>query len=153
MNLHGAPFILLVDNGSTRRCRDRRIRACWRHEQLTMNMALATATYHSYCTNGVTETSEGHGPTGADEAYLSVRTIVARGPAGSCAISITTVVAVANKMKVTKQSTRALTVSSGMPRRLRGGNGASAPQAVRSIPSDNETPAGTIHRRVPIPPS
>ena len=30
MNLHGAPFILLVDNGSRRR--DRRLRTFWRHE-------------------------------------------------------------------------------------------------------------------------
>ena len=73
----------------------------------------------------------GQGPTGVDEAYFPERTIVTRGPAGSCTISITVVVAVANKMKVTRQSTRALTVSSGMSRRKRGGNGASAPQAVR----------------------
>ena len=117
-----------------------------------MNRALPTATHHSYYTNGVTEASVGHGPTGADEGYLSERTIVTRGPASSCAISITAIVAVANKMKVTKQSTRALTVSSRMPRRPRGCNGASAPQAVRSFPSDNETPAGTIYRRIPTCP-
>ena len=35
--------------------------------------------------------------TGADEAYLSERTILTRGPAGSCAISITGDVAVAKK--------------------------------------------------------
>ena len=151
--LHGAPFILLVDNGSARRRRDRRLRTSWRHKQMTMNMALATATHHSYHTNGATEKTVGHGPTGADETYLSVRTIVTRGPAGSCAISITAVVAVAIKMIDTRQSTRALTVSSGMPRRTRGGNGASALQVVGPFPSGNVTQAGTIRRRVPILPS
>ena len=82
VNLHGAPFKLLVDNVSARRRRDRRIVACWRHEQMTMNMALETAMHHSYNTNGVTEKTVGHGPTGADEAHLPVRTIVTRGPAG-----------------------------------------------------------------------
>ena len=64
-----------------------------------------------------------------------------RGLAGSCAISIEAVVAVAKKMKVNKQSTRALTVSFGMSRRARGGNGASVPQAVGSFPSENVTQA------------
>ena len=82
------------------------------------------------------------GPTGADEAYLPERIGVTHGPAGSCAISITAIVVVASKMKVTRQSTRTLTVSSEKPRRPRGGNGASAPQTVRSFPSDNETRQG-----------
>ena len=38
------------------------------------------------------------------------------------------------KMVVTRQSTRALTVSSGMSRRTYGGNGASAPQFVGGLP-------------------
>ena len=87
----------------------------------------------AYHTNGVKEKTVVHGSTGADEVHLPERTIVTRGPAGSCTISITAVVAVANEMKVTRQSTRALTVSSRMSRRTRGGNDASAPQAVRSF--------------------
>ena len=94
-----------------------------------------------------------HGSTGADEAYLPERTIVTRGPAGSCTISVTAVVAVANEMKVTRRSTRALTVSSRMSRRTRGGNGASAPQAVRSVLLKNGTLAGTTYKRVPILPN
>ena len=49
----------------------------------------------SYYTNGETEKS-GFGPTGADGPYLPERNIVTRGPAGSCTISITVDVAVAN---------------------------------------------------------
>ena len=92
-----------------------------------------TATHHLYYTNGVKEKTVVNGSSGADETYLPERTMVTRGPAGSCAISITAVVAVANKMKVTRQSTRTLTVSSRMSRKTHGGNGASAPQAVRSF--------------------
>ena len=66
---------------------------------LTIKMTFMSATHHYM--NGVTETSVGHGPTGVDEAYLSERTIVTRGPAGSCVISITAVVAVVKKMTVT----------------------------------------------------
>ena len=76
----------------------------------------------------------GHGPTGVDEAYFPERTIVTRGPAGSCTVSITAIVAVTNKIMIPRQSTRALTVSSGMSRTTRGGNGASMPQAVTSLP-------------------
>ena len=75
----------------------------------------------------------GHGPIGADEAYLPVRGNVTRGLADSCAKPITVVVVTAKKMVNTKQSTRTLTVSSGMSRRARGGNGASALQVVRSF--------------------
>ena len=145
---HGAPVKLLIENGSARRRRDRRQRTFKRHEHLTMKVTFMSATYHVYYMNGVTETTVGHGPTGADEAYLYERTIVTR---GLFDINKATV-AVENKMTVTRQSTRALTVSSRMPRRPRDGNGDSAPQAVRSIPSDNETPAGTIYRKVPIHP-
>ena len=74
MNLHGAPFILLVDNGSHRR--DRRLRTFWRHEHLSMKMAFMTATHHLYYTNGVKEKTVGHGPVGADEAYVPERAIV-----------------------------------------------------------------------------
>ena len=70
------------------------------------------------------ETSVGHGPTGADEAYLPVRASVTRGPADSSATPITVVVVTAKKMIITRQSTRALTVSSGMSRGTSGGNGA-----------------------------
>ena len=80
MNLHGAPFILLVNNRSAKRRRDRRLRTFWRHEHLSMKMALMTATHCSYYTNGVTEEIVGHGHIGADEAYLPERTIVTRGP-------------------------------------------------------------------------
>ena len=48
MNLHGALFKLLVDSGSAKRRHDRRLRTFWRHENLSMKMALATATHHSY---------------------------------------------------------------------------------------------------------
>ena len=47
---------------------------------------------------------------------------------------MTAVVAVASKMIITRQSTRALTVSSGMSREKRGGNGASALQFIRFLP-------------------
>ena len=43
------------------------------------------------------EKTVGQEPTGARKAYLSESTIVTRGPAGSCVISITSVVAVAKK--------------------------------------------------------
>ena len=49
-----------------------------------------------------------------------LRNIVTRGPAGFCAKLITAAVSVANKMKNIKQSTRALTVPSRMPRRTGG---------------------------------
>ena len=38
----------------------------------------ATVTHHSDYTNGVTETSVGHGPTGSNEVYLPVRANVTR---------------------------------------------------------------------------
>ena len=100
-----------------------------------------TATHHSAFTKSVTETSVGHGPTGAVEAYLPVRANVTRGPADSCATPITIVVVTAKKMITTRQSTRALTVTSGMSREIRSGNGASAlhgasvPPLVVSFPS------------------
>ena len=53
--------------------------------------------------NGVSGTSVGQGLTGADEAYFPARTIVARGPASFCVISITAVVAVTNKMNATER--------------------------------------------------
>ena len=56
-----------------------------------------------------------------------------RVPANSYIKSITIIFTATNKMKVTMQSAMALIVSSGMSRRTRGGNGASAPQAVRSF--------------------
>ena len=64
----------------------------------------------------------GHGLTGAGEDYLLERTIV------------TLVHHQHNKMMITRQSTRALTVSSRMSRRTCGGSGASMPQAVKSLP-------------------
>ena len=79
-----------------------------------MKMALVTAAHHSAYTNGVTETSVEHGPTGADETYSPVRASVTRGPADSHATPITVVVVTAMKMIVTRQSTRALTVSPRM---------------------------------------
>ena len=72
--------------------------------------------------NEVSWGSVGHGPTGADEACLPVSASVTRGPADSCAISMTIVVAAAKKMIITRQSTRALTVSSGMSRGMSGGS-------------------------------
>ena len=74
----------------------------------------------------------GHVHVGTDEAYFPERSIVTRGPAGSGAISITAVVAEAKNM-VIKQSMRAVTVSFGMSRRTRGGDGASGLQAVKSF--------------------
>ena len=53
--------------------------------------------------------------------------------AGFCIRPITAIAAAANRMKGTRRSTWALTVSSGMSRRTRGGNGASARQAVKSF--------------------
>ena len=70
MKLHGAPFILLVDAGSAKR----------QHEHLSMKMAVATTTHHTYNTNGVTEEIVGHGHIDADEGYLPERNIVTRGP-------------------------------------------------------------------------
>ena len=64
----------------------------------------------------------GHGPTGADEAYLPVRASVTRRPADSCATPITVVVVTAKKMVITRQSKRALTVSSGMSQGTSGGS-------------------------------
>ena len=55
-----------------------------------------------------------HGLTGVDEAYLLVRASVTRTPADAYAIQITVVVVAAGRMVNTRQSTRALTVSSGM---------------------------------------
>ena len=70
------------------------------------------------------ETSVGHGPTGVDEAYLPVRASVARRPADAYATPTTVVVVTAKKMAITKQSTRALTVSFEMSRGTSRGNGA-----------------------------
>ena len=67
-----------------------------------------------------------------------VRVCVTRGPGGSCATPITAIVVTAKKMIVTKQTTRALTVSSGMSRGTSGGNGASVPQVVETFPSGVE---------------
>ena len=47
VNLQAAPFMELVDNGSAGRRRDRRLRDCWRHEQVTAKMVLATARHRS----------------------------------------------------------------------------------------------------------
>ena len=44
--MHGAPFILLVDDRSARRRRDRRLSSCWSHEHLSVKMASMTATHH-----------------------------------------------------------------------------------------------------------
>ena len=74
----------------------------------------------------------GHGPTSADESYLPFRANVTRRHADSYAAPPTAVVVTAKKSVITKQSTRALTVSSGMSRRTRGGNGV-PPQIVRSF--------------------
>ena len=52
---------------------------------------------HSAYTNGVTETSVGHGPTDADDAFLPVRANVTCGPAASYATPITVVVVTAKK--------------------------------------------------------
>ena len=79
-----------------------------------------------------------HGPAGADEAYLPVRASVTRGPNGSCATPITVAVVAAKKMINTWQSMRALTVSTGMSRRMCGGNGASVQQVVGSFPTSVE---------------
>ena len=48
MNLHGAPFISLVDSGLAKRRRDRRLHTFLRHEILSMKMAVASTTHHSY---------------------------------------------------------------------------------------------------------
>ena len=74
-----------VDNGSARRRRDRRQSVSLAprppvHEDGAHDRGTPLA-----FTNGVTETSVGHGPTGADEAYLPVRANATRGPADSCA--------------------------------------------------------------------
>ena len=53
---------------SALRRRDRRQSAHWRHEHLSMKMALVTAAHQLAYTNGVTEASVGHGPTDADKA-------------------------------------------------------------------------------------
>ena len=66
----------------------------------------------------------GHGPAGANEAYLPVRANVSRRHADTYAAPITVVDVTAKKMVITRQSTRVLAVSSGMSRRTRGGNGA-----------------------------
>ena len=95
-----------------------------------MKTALVTATHHSAYTNGVKETSVGHGPTDADDAFLPVRANVTRGPADSYATPITVVVVTAKKMIFTRQSTRALTVSSRMSR---GTSGAMVPQCQHSL--------------------
>ena len=76
------------------------------------------------------ETSVGHGPTGADEANLPVRSSVTRGPPDSYATPITVVVVTAKKTIITRQSTRALTVSSKMSR---GTSGAMVPQCRNSL--------------------
>ena len=47
MKLHGAPFISLVDSGSAKRRRDRRLRTFWRHEHPSMKMVVATTMHHS----------------------------------------------------------------------------------------------------------
>ena len=67
-----------------------------------------------------------------------LRNIVTHGPARSCAMSITAIAAAANKMKVTGQSTRALTASFGTSRNAHGGNGASVSQVVGFFPSGVE---------------
>ena len=45
MKLHGAPFILLVDNGSAKSRRNRSLRTFRRHEHLSMKMAVAITTH------------------------------------------------------------------------------------------------------------
>ena len=74
-----------------------------------MKMAVAT-------TNGVMEETVGHGLTGADETYLPVRANVTDRHADAFAAPVTVVVVTAKKMVNTMQSTRALTVSSGLSR-------------------------------------
>ena len=71
----------------------------------------------------------GHGPAGSNEVYLPVRAIVTRRHADTYAAPITVVVVTAKKMVIARQSTRALTVSSGMSRGTSGGNGA-VPQEI-----------------------
>ena len=112
-----APFQLLVYKGSAWCNRDRRQCAYWRHEHLCMKMALVTEAHHSAYTNGVTETSVRLGLTGVNEAFSSVRANLTRGLADSCAKQITVLVVTTEKMIITTQSTRALTVSSKMYRR------------------------------------
>ena len=68
-----------------------------------------------------------------DETYLPVRASVTRRPADGYATPVIVVVT-ANKMIITKQSARALTVSSERVV----ANGASVPQVVRSFPSGAE---------------
>ena len=82
MKLHGAPFILLVDNGSAKRRRNRSLRTFWRHE---------------------------HDAT----------------------------VVTAEKVVVAGQKAKALTVSSGMLRVKRGGNGTSTLQNVYLTPTSD----------------
>ena len=84
----------------------------------------------TYYSNGVTGKTVGHEPTGVDEAHVPERARVTRGPADGYATPVTVNVVTAKKMVLTEQSTRALTVLSGMSRRTRGGNGASVPQVV-----------------------
>ena len=88
---------------------------------------------HSYYTNGVTEEIVGHEHTDADEAYFSKRTIVTRRPAGAHATQITVVVVTAKKMVITRQSTRALTVSSRMSRGMSGVNSATIDHTPRAM--------------------
>ena len=111
-----------------------------------MKMAFVTTAHHSYYTTGVTEKTVGHGPTDAGEANLPVRASVTFTPADACATpskgtflgnlackvagyevlsqtSTTIDVVTAKKMVFTRQSTRALTVTSGMSRGTSGGNG------------------------------
>ena len=84
----------------------------------------ATVTHHTYNTNGVMEETVGHGPASSNEVYLPVRANVTRRHADTCAAPITVVVVTAKKMIIARQSTRTLTVSSGLSRGTSGGNGA-----------------------------
>ena len=74
---------------------------------LSMKMAVATTTHHTYYTNGVMEETVGHRPTGANEAQFPVRANVTRRHADAYAAPITVVVVKATKMIITRQSTRA----------------------------------------------
>ena len=131
-------FPSLVDNGSAGRPRDRRQSVYWRHKHQSTKMALVTAAHHSAFTNGVMETSVGHGPTGADEAYLPVRANVTRGPADSYVTSKTVVVVTAKKMIITRRSTRAMTFTSQDVTRNVWRIGVSVPPLVVSFPSGVE---------------
>ena len=88
------------------------------HEDRSRNRdaPFSSQTYYSDYTTGVTVTSERHTPTGVDEACLHFRASVTRAPADDYATPNVT----AKKMANSRQSTKALTVSSGMSQIMQG---------------------------------